>query len=202
MTQLDFTLFKTTDISSPNKAFKLFWFFSLFLVLSSGLFSCRSTRTSHSSRRPAPKAYASKPRSSASSTKVEAKQVDQVIRTARSYMGTRYKYAGTTRSGMDCSGLVFTSFKAIDVTLPRSSYEQAEIGSKVKLSQVQPGDLVFFSEKKGGQKVSHVGLVTEVKSDDKVIFIHATNSKGVMEDNLFSEYYQKIFIKAVRPFDN
>ena len=103
---------------------------------------------------------------------------------------------------MDCSGLVVTSFKAVDITLPRSSQEQAEIGSKVKVSQVQPGDLVFFSERKGGQKVSHVGLVTEVKSNDKVIFIHATTSKGVMEDNLFSDYYQKIFIKAVRPFDN
>lgn len=123
----------------------------------------------------------------------------QVIRAARSYTGTRYRYGGTTRKGMDCSGLLCTSFQAVDITLPRTSAEQARYGEEVRLSRVEPGDLVFFSERKGGSKVSHVGMVTEVNGDD-VRFIHASTSRGVIEDNLYSDYFQKIFVKAVRPF--
>lgn len=116
-------------------------------------------------------------------------------------MGTPYKYGGTTRKGMDCSGLLFTSFQAVDLNIPRTSYQQATIGKPVEVRRIQPGDLVFFSEKKGVKKVSHVGMVTAVKSDQEIIFIHSTIHRGVMEDDLFSEHYRKIFIKAVRPFD-
>ena len=51
-----------------------------------------------------------------------------VIETARSFQGTPYKYGGTTRLGMDCSGLLYESFAAIDVNIPRSSNEQAVWG--------------------------------------------------------------------------
>jgi cell wall-associated NlpC family hydrolase len=127
-------------------------------------------------------------------------EAQKVIQVARTYIGTPYRYGGTSRKGIDCSGLLCTTFQAVNITLPRPSYEQAEYGQEVRLRDVRPGDLVFFSEKKSSNRVSHAGMVTEVNGPDDVTFIHASTSRGVIEDNLYKEYYQKIFVKAVRPF--
>jgi probable lipoprotein NlpC len=135
-----------------------------------------------------------------SSSKAASGQATQVIKTARSYLGTPYRYGGSTSKGMDCSGFLCTSFASIDVKLPRTSTEQSNYGKDIRLNDIAPGDLVFFSERKGGNKISHVGLVTTVKGKDQVMFIHSSTSRGVVEDNLFGEYYQKIFVKAIRPF--
>lgn len=122
-----------------------------------------------------------------------------VISTARSYTGTPYRWGGTTRIGMDCSGLLTTSFQSINVQLPRTSEEQSRIGNEVRLKKLREGDLVFFGATKNSREVTHVGMVTEVISDKEVKFIHASTSLGVIENNLFSDHYQRIFIKAVRP---
>ncbi|QHT71866.1 C40 family peptidase [Rhodocytophaga rosea] len=137
---------------------------------------------------------------SPASTKAASGQATQVIKTARSFLGTPYRYGGSTSKGMDCSGLLCTSFASIDVKLPRTSTEQSSYGKDVRLNDVSPGDLVFFAERKGGSKISHVGMVTTVKGKDQVMFIHSSTSRGVVEDNLLGEYYQKIFVKAIRPF--
>ena len=126
-------------------------------------------------------------------------QISTVIETARSYTGVPYRWGGTTRVGMDCSGLLCTSFQSIDVPLPRTSEEQSRYGKKVKLKHIREGDLVFFGANRFSNEVTHVGMVTEVISDEEVRFIHASTSLGVTENNLYSDYFQKIFIKAVRP---
>ena len=127
------------------------------------------------------------------------RDIQKVIQTARTYRGTPYRWGGTTRIGMECSGLLCTSFKAINVNLPRTSNEQSRFGEKVRPKEIRPGDLVFFSESQFSNRISHVGMVTDVKGPGEVFFIHASPSLGVIEDNLFSNYYQKIFLKAVRP---
>ena len=129
---------------------------------------------------------------------VRDEKVDAVIETARSFIGTPYKYGGTTRSGMDCSGLLINSFNAINITLPRSSEDQSKIGKEVDMKDLQPGDLVFFATGKKKRKITHVGLVTEVNDKDEVKFIHASSKVGVVEVNIYSEYYQKNFRGARR----
>ncbi len=128
----------------------------------------------------------------------EDERVQQVIATARTYMGTPYRWGGTTRTGMDCSGLLVTTFRSCGLNLPRTSAEQSETGRLVSIYEVVPGDLVFFATK--GRRVSHVGMVTEVRGKHNIQFIHASSSLGVIESNLFSDYYQKNFVKARRPF--
>jgi probable lipoprotein NlpC len=125
-------------------------------------------------------------------------KVGKVITTARSYTGTPYKYGGTTRSGMDCSGLLLNSFKVISFDLPRSSEAQSKVGKEIKLKDLEPGDLVFFATGKKKRKVTHVGLVTEKKDRDNVKFIHASSSLGVVETNIFADYYLKRFRGARR----
>lgn len=139
--------------------------------------------------------------SCASSKKARVRQekLQTVIRTAKSFIGTPYKWGGTTRAGMDCSGLLINSYAAIHFQLPRTSHEQSKIGQKIKLKDLEPGDLVFFATGKKKHKITHVGMVTYVQRD-LVKFIHSSSSLGVIESNLDSKYYRKRFITARRPF--
>ncbi|MBS1508092.1 MAG: C40 family peptidase [Bacteroidetes bacterium] len=135
-----------------------------------------------------------------SSRKAKAKdrQIAEVIRAARSFTGTPYKWGGTTRSGIDCSGLTGNAFQSINVALPRTADAQALKGEKVKLGDLKPGDLVFFATGKKKREITHVGIVTEVKGKDNVKFIHASTSLGVVETNLYSDYFKKRFRVARR----
>lgn len=140
----------------------------------------------------APEPEAEAPLPETTITKAEA-----VIETALNYTGTRYKYGGTTRKGMDCSGLLYVSFLQNDVALPRSSNLMADEGKKIKLSQIQKGDLLFFKTQRGKKKINHVGLVVDVEDDD-IKFIHSTTSRGVIVSSLREGYWNYSFVKAAR----
>lgn len=133
--------------------------------------------------------------------KIKEEKVEKVVGTARSYVGTPYKYGGTTRAGMDCSGLLLNAFRAINMELPRTSEAQSKVGREVKLKEVEPGDLVFFATGKKKRKITHVGLVTDKKSKENVKFIHASTTLGVVETNIYSDYYIKRFRLARRVID-
>lgn len=116
------------------------------------------------------------------------KKIDDILTEAESYLGTPYKYGGMTRSGIDCSAFVLSVFgAATGVTLPRVAASQAQEGEKVEKSDLQKGDLVFFSQGKG--RISHVGIVENVTEDGTVKFIHAATSKGVMISSLNDSYW-------------
>ena len=136
--------------------------------------------------------------SSCAGHKSKRSRTETVIKTARSYTGTPYKWGGTTKAGMDCSGLLLNAFNAIDYKIPRTSAEQSKIGKKVSMGAIKPGDLVFFATGKKKKKVTHVGLVTNVRGKDHIKFIHASSSVGVTESSLTSDYYKKRFRYARR----
>lgn len=122
---------------------------------------------------------------------------DRIVNTALTFSGTRYKYGGVTRKGMDCSGLVYVAFGKQDIALPRISYQMAQEGKPIKLKKVAKGDLLFFSTGKRSNRISHVGLVVEVDGDD-IKFIHSTTSRGVIVSSLREGYWNHAFVKATR----
>ncbi len=158
----------------------------------------RGTTRHNTYKTPQKKTATSTPKSTIA-TKSATGNASKVIQTAKSYLGTPYRYGGVNRAGIDCSGLLCTSFESIGVKIPRSSDQQAEFGKEVSLAEIVPGDMVFFGERKGSRKVTHAGLVTAVRNKEEIIFIHSSTSRGVIEDNLLSSYYQSLFVKAVRP---
>ena len=120
-----------------------------------------------------------------------------IVKTAEKYMGTPYKFGGITTDGMDCSGLVYKVFEDLEKKIPRVSYKQAEYFKEIKLDQATLGDLLYF--KVGSKRINHTGIISEIKSPGEILFIHASTTKGVREDNLFSKYWYPKFVKVTRP---
>lgn len=130
-----------------------------------------------------------------SSTKIsseeEAYRRDQINDFYKEWKGTRYRYGGTTKKGVDCSGLVVNLYRdKFDLKLPRSSKAMAKKGDKIRRrSNWEIGDLVFF---KTGWRVSHVGVYMGNNR-----FLHTSTKNGVIISE-FDEYWNKTFWKTKR----
>lgn len=106
------------------------------------------------------------------------------------WYGTKYKYGGVTKAGVDCSGFCNVLYnKVYKKELPRSTKDIVKIVNKVSQPKLKEGDLVFFNI--SGKKNSHVGLY--LIND---YFVHASTSKGVIISNLTNPYYKKAFSKG------
>ncbi len=113
------------------------------------------------------------------------KKADAVIKTAKKYTGTRYRFGGTTPKGFDCSGFVQYVFKQNGFAVPRTADEQYKLGKRIKKrAELEPGDLVFFSTYEKG--ASHCGIYL-----GKNRFIHVSSSKGVRVDSLDDSYWKQ-----------
>ena len=120
-----------------------------------------------------------------------------LIAKASQHLGTRYRGGGTTSAGFDCSGLMFSTFKHIDMTLPRSSSSMAVgAGYKIDRSQAQKGDLIFFTTN-GRGSINHVGMITEINGDE-IKFIHSSVQAGVIISSTEEPYYKRRFIQINR----
>jgi len=106
--------------------------------------------------------------------------------------GTPYKYGGTTKRGVDCSGLMRELFEYVyNHQLPRSAYYQFRITKRVRKKDLREGDLVFFKTR--GINPWHVGMY--IGSD---MFIHSSSSLGVTVSCLDDGLYERIYFAAGR----
>lgn len=125
------------------------------------------------------------------------KEIDQLFKIGFSYLGVPYRIGGTDSNGLDCSGLLFAMYESSFYQIPRTTSQQLEFGLPVSIDQIQLGDWVFFSNQSG--MINHVGIVSNIKKDS-ILFLHASTSKGVREDELMRGYWHYSFAKVIRPF--
>ena len=124
-----------------------------------------------------------------------------LIAKASQHIGTRYRGGGTTSAGFDCSVLMFSTFKNIDMTLPRSSSSMAAgAGYRIERSQAQKGDLIFFTTN-GRGSINHVGMITEINGDE-IKFIHSSVQAGVIISSTEEPYYKRRFVQINRVLEN
>ncbi|MGP3634063.1 NlpC/P60 family protein [Streptomyces sp. 24-1644] len=115
-----------------------------------------------------------------------AAKADKVLAFAAAQIGKPYVWGATGPSSYDCSGLTQAAWKTAGVDLPRTTWDQVEVGTRVATSDLQPGDLVFFYD-----DISHVGIY---KGDG--MMIHAPKpGANVREESI---YYMPIY-GSVRP---
>lgn len=173
---------------------KLVFFVGLFLFV-----NCVSKKKTSYSKKRLVTVEASDERSNrrSASNDYRSSTAERVVSTAIGFSGVRYKYGGTTRKGMDCSGLIYTALLEHDIAFPRVSYQMANEGERISLREVKSGDLLFFKTSKNGKRINHVGLVVEVDGDE-IRFIHSTSSRGVIVSSLREGFWNSSFIKATR----
>ena len=122
----------------------------------------------------------------------DTQKVKQILNQQyRDWNRVQHRMGGTSKKGVDCSGLVYQTYRTkLGVNIPRSTEHQSKIGLKVKQKQLRAGDLVFF---KTGLFTRHVGMYI-----DKGNFLHVSSKKGVMISNLDEPYWRKTYWKAQR----
>lgn len=138
--------------------------------------------------KPAPKAIKEK-RMSKSNEK-QNKNQHAVLSYAYELLGRPYRYGANGPYAYDCSSFTQTVFRKIGIYLPRTSQEQAKVGTRVSKNNLQPGDLLFFNT--DGTGVSHVGIYI---GNGKMI--HAGGDR-VHVTSIEKEYWQKRFLFAKR----
>lgn len=121
-------------------------------------------------------------------------QIIQILnKQHRNWKGVRYKTGGTSQKGIDCSGLVYRTFKeGMNITLPRSTELQSQLGKRIRKNRLKAGDLVFF---KTGSifKSQHVGIYINNKR-----FLHASTSRGVIISSLENQYWEDTYWQSRR----
>jgi cell wall-associated NlpC family hydrolase len=120
----------------------------------------------------------------------EANEQAKVVKFARRFLGVRYEYGGTSpSSGFDCSGFTRFVYAHFGITLPHYSGAQFDMGRRVSLAGLRPGDLLFFDG------LGHVGMYIGHGR-----FIHAPHSGTRVSITPLAGWYSARFDGARRFF--
>ena len=117
-----------------------------------------------------------------------------IIKTIKSFLNTPYLWGGKTKFGTDCSGLVQSIFKTINIILPRDACDQFKYGKEIN-SDFKLGDLAFFG--KSPKKITHVGILldnTKIIHAYGVVRLDKLTSKGIYnnEEKRITHILQKV----------
>ena len=146
-------------------------------LLASGLAACAPWP-----ERPPPANYAS----------AENLRAQAIVQLASRELGAPYVYGGDTPRGFDCSGLVYYVFRRAGFAVPRTANDQLYASHPVNLSDLQPGDLVFFEI--AGDIQMHVGIYV-----GNGVFIHAPETgQPVSYARLDARYWESRFVGGGR----
>lgn len=119
-------------------------------------------------------------------------QIAQLMALIPPEMGKPYQWGGTGPNSYDCSGLVYTLYGKIGISLPRVSVDQATAGTYVARDNLRYGDLVFFA--RDGKNINHVGIY--VGNGE---FVHAPQTGDVVKKTtLLTGYYNNCYYTARR----
>jgi len=115
---------------------------------------------------------------------VEQVQNIELFQNIDNWLGTRYRFGGTTKAGIDCSAFVQALFSAqYKKGMPRTTKEQYDATMPITREELKEGDLIFFNTRGG---VSHVGMYLQNNK-----FVHASTSEGVTITSLDDSYWSK-----------
>lgn len=109
------------------------------------------------------------------------------VRTALGQLGKPYVFGAAGPGSFDCSGLTMFAYAAAGISLPHYTGSQYAVGRRVGLSELQPGDLVFFD-----------GLGHEGMYIGNGMMVHAPHSGDVVRTVAIAGYWQSVFVGAVR----
>lgn len=125
---------------------------------------------------------------------VELVKNTPLFRVIDEWYGTRYRYGGTTKQGIDCSALMQIFFTSLyGVALPRTARQQYEFSEQISRTELKEGDLLFFNTTGG---VSHVGMYLQNNK-----FVHASSTSGVTISDMFDPYYVNRLVGVGRVLD-
>jgi cell wall-associated NlpC family hydrolase len=123
--------------------------------------------------------------------------MENAVAAALKYEGTTYKYGGNDRRGMDCSGLICTSFREAGKKVPRTSSSLKAVTTTIDVDDLVKGDLLFFATGRNKNRLNHVGMVVNI-TPAEVQFIHSSTSRGVIISTLNEPFWLGAYLSAGR----
>lgn len=132
-------------------------------------------------------------------------KTDSLVAFALSLEGIPYVYAGKSLEGFDCSGFTYFVYNKFGFEIPAGSANQYLVGEPVEVTEIQKGDLVFFTgTQKGDRSVGHVGIVVSEETEGEIEFVHSSSGgggRGVTTNSLEHPHYKARFLGARRVVD-
>jgi len=129
----------------------------------------------------------------------DALTVNNIMDEAMAHLGARYRSGSKGPSAFDCSGFTSYVFGRSGMQIGSSSRDQYARNMPIDRSEMQRGDLVFFTSPRSGRNVGHVGIIVDVDPLTQTFsFIHASSSKGVTITNSNDGFYARRFIGVRR----
>ena len=126
-------------------------------------------------------------------------RVQDILNYAYQFRGVPYRHGASSPRAFDCSGFTSYVFKKFGINLDRRSGAQINDGRRVSRSELKPGDLVFFNGRAVGNRIGHVGIVTEVDQNGSGFrFIHAAVHTGITVSHSSETYYSRRYMGACR----